>query len=245
MASFTRNAKEVWRHFLFKVSAGRSTRWSKKWRNKRYLEKGTAAERFSAIYADAYWSRGRSDVPSSGNGSSLVATEPLRDRLPGLLAELQAETFVDVGCGDFTWMRTLALPCAYIGVDIVSAVIAANTATFTDERHSFLCRNAITDDLPPGDVVLCRDMLFHLSLADGRSALANILSKPRRYLIATTDGVTDVNGDILTGDYRARNLRRAPFNFPVPIEVIDDSRMEPERSVGVWSADAVRAALGL
>ncbi|MDB5453629.1 MAG: Methyltransferase type 11, partial [Caulobacteraceae bacterium] len=167
------------------------------------------------------------------------------ERLPGLVRELHIKSFVDVGCGDFTWMRSVELGCPYVGADIVPAVIAANQQAFGDESHSFVCRNAISDDLPEGEAVLCRDMLFHLSLADGRSALKNILSKDRRFLIVTTDGVTDVNGDIITGDYRARNLRRAPFNFPEPIEVIDDSVVEPERSIGVWRADDVRRALGL
>lgn len=244
MASTSRNLRELFRHWLFKVSGGRSTRWSKKWRYKGHLLKDDVTERFSDIYANNYWNRGKADVPSSGGGSSVAATTPLRERLPSLLAELGATTFMDVGCGDYTWMRTLDLPCPYIGVDIVGAVIAANQATFGDDRHSFFQRNAIADDLPQADVVLCRDMIFHLSLADGQSALKNILSKPRRYLISTTDTVTDVNGDIITGDFRARNLLRAPFNLPAPMELIDDSLVEPGRKIGVWRAEDVRKALG-
>jgi len=244
MASVTRNAKELWRHFWFKATGGRLTRWSKKWRHKQHLLKDDVAERFSDIYANNYWNRGKAHVPSSGGGSSVAATAPLRDRLPGLLTELEAQTFMDVGCGDYTWMRTLELPCPYIGVDIVASVIAANQAAFGDERHSFFQRNAIADDLPEADVVLCRDMIFHLSLADGQSALKNILSKPRRYLISTTDTVTDINGEIITGDFRARNLLRAPFNLPAPVELIDDSLVEPGRKIGVWRAEDVRKALG-
>jgi len=91
---------------------------------------------------------------------------------------------------------------------------------------------------------MCRDMIFHLSLADGQSALKNILSKPRRYLISTTDTVTDINGEIITGDFRPRNLLRPPFNLPAPVEVIDDSIVEPGRKIGVWRAEDVRKALG-
>ena len=138
---------------------------------------------------------------------------------------------MDVGCGDYTWMRTLDLPCPYIGVDIVAAVIAANQASFGDDRHSFFQRNAIADDLPQADVVLCRDMIFHLSLADGQSALRNILSKPRRYLISTTDTVTDVNGDIITGDFRAprtccgrRSTCRRPDRAESTISVVEPGR---------------------
>ena len=244
MASPLRNARELWRHFWFKATGGRLTRWSKKWRHKQHLLKNDVAERFSDIYANNYWNRGREGVPSSGGGSSVAATAPLRDRLPGLLAELQAQTFMDVGCGDYTWMRTLDLPCPYIGVDIVGLVIAANQANFGDDKHSFFQRNAIADDLPEADVVLCRDMIFHLSLADGQSALKNILSKPRRYLISTTDTVTDINGEIITGDFRPRNLLRPPFNLPAPVEVIEDSIVEPGRKIGVWRAEDVRKALG-
>jgi SAM-dependent methyltransferase len=245
MANAGRNAREAWRHFLFTVTGGRSTRWSKKWRNKAHLQEADVADRFAKIYASNYWSRGREGVPGSGDGSTLDATAPLRERLPGLVREHRVRSFLDVGCGDFTWMRTVDLGCPYVGADIVPAVIATNQQSFGDSTHRFEVRNAISDELPEGEAVLCRDMLFHLSLADGLSALRNILSKDRRLLIFTTDGVTDVNGDIITGDYRARNLRRAPFNFPEPIEVIDDSIVEPERSIGVWRAEDVRRALGL
>ena len=86
MATTSRNLRELWRHWLFKVTRGRSTRWSPKWRNKGHLLKEDLAERFSDIYANNYWNRGKPDVPSSGGGSSLKATTPLRERLPGAAA---------------------------------------------------------------------------------------------------------------------------------------------------------------
>lgn len=243
MASLKRNARELWRHLIFRLTGGASTRWSRKGRNKPHLREDDVRARFSAIYAGQYWSRGREGVPSSGDGSSLDATEPLRQALPGILNEIGAQTFLDVGCGDFTWMQTLDLGRPYIGVDIVPSVIEANKAAFEGPGRTFYCRNAIEEELPDADVVLCRDMLFHLSLADDRRALNNIFSKPRRYFIATTDDITDINGDIITGDFRPRNLRRAPFNFPDPLYLIDDSRREPGRKIGVWSAEQIQPLL--
>jgi hypothetical protein len=34
---------------------------------------------------------------------------------------------------------------------------------------------------------------------------------------------TEENRDIVTGDWRRLNFERWPFNFPIPIEVIDHS----------------------
>ena len=240
--SIVRTLNEIRRHMVFKLTgrAGVSL-IPKKRENLSHLDAPTPQNRFEAIYADGVWQNGRTDVPGSGPGSSLDATENLRARLPSLLDELGAETLLDIGCGDFTWMKETGLKQRYIGADIVASVIDANQA-FANANRSFHRLNAIEDDLPDADTVLCREVLFHLSLADGRRALANILSRPRTWFIATTDGTSKFNADIHTGDYRPLNLRCAPFHFPEPDYAIDDSAVAAGRKIGVWRAAALKAA---
>ena len=52
-------------------------------------------------------------------GSTLTATTELRNALPALLNDLNGKTFIDIGCGDFTWMQHLAIDQDYIGIDVV------------------------------------------------------------------------------------------------------------------------------
>jgi hypothetical protein len=199
---------------------------------------GDTAERFARIYHEGVWRHGQAETPGSGAGSTLDATSALRARLPGLLTQIGARRLVDIGCGDLTWLRETPIPCGYVGMDIVPTIIDENRRIRPDLE--FVPGDVIHEELPDGDVVLCREILFHLSFADARATLRNILSKPRRYILATTDGGTWFNADVPTGDFRPVNLTAAPFRFPKPMAWIDDSAVAPQRVLGLWPVDGLR-----
>jgi SAM-dependent methyltransferase len=209
-----------------------------------HLRPATRAERFGQIYATGVWAHGDASTPGSGAGSSLEATAKLREELPRLIERLGVRSLVDVGCGDFTWMQSIALPCRYVGVDIVPAVIEANTARFGSPKRRFMVCDAVKEPAPEGELALCREILFHLSFEDAEAALRNILAGERRYVAATTDRGTGFNANIASGDFRLLNLERPPFSFPRPIEEIDDSAVAKGRVLGVWDAASLRRALG-
>jgi hypothetical protein len=151
-----------------------------------------------------------------------------------MLALLKTETLLDVGCGDFGWMRELALGCHYIGVDCVQNVVDLNTKTYGSANRLFYALDATKDLLPRADTVLCREVLFHLSFKDISALLGNVHACGASSLIATTDAGTDFNSDILSGDYRILNLNRSPFCFP-PLELwIPDDVLTPGRVPGIW-----------
>lgn len=231
-----RTAKEVARHMLHRLGVKRGFA---------HLRHSGRAERFSRIYADGVWRQGTIDAPASGGGSSLPATTTVRHSLPSLLDELGARVVLDVGCGDFTWMRSTPIAQEYIGVDIVQSVIDANNRDFRSDRRNFFTLDAVSDALPDADVVLCREVVFHLSFDDARKLFRNILSRPREFVICTNDLGTWFNRDIESGDFRSLNLHRRPFNFPAPARLIPDDRVSPGRQLAVWPAAALRSALGL
>ena len=231
-----RSAKELARHLFIKLRADRlfDRLRSHSAVKGRVLEAATRRERFSAIYDKGLWQHNLKDVPGSGEGSSLAATAVLRSELPDMLNKLKLETLVDLGCGDFTWMRMLYLSQKYIGVDVVPSVIETNVNSFSNSRRNFVCLDVAEDELPDGDAILCREILFHLSFSDIGAVLRNCSRKPRRYLFATTDSSTLINADIRSGDFRRLNLRRAPLSFPVPDYEIADDAVEKGRRIGVW-----------
>ena len=64
-------------------------------------------------------------------------------------------------------MKEVDLPCNYIGLDIVKEVIEENRQQYADEGIKFDHHNAVEDKLPEtSDIVLCREVLFHLSFED-------------------------------------------------------------------------------
>ena len=229
-----RTAKELTRHLLHSLG----------WRRKLpHLQAESREERFARIYEAGVWRLDDPNSPASGWGSSLAATELVRRALPALLERLSAETLLDVGCGDFTWMKDVALSCAYVGIDIVPSIIAANRDAYGSPRRTFMLCDAVKETLPEADVVLCREVLFHLSFADAIAALKNIFAGDRRYLITTTDHDTAFNSDIETGDFRLVNLEKRPFRLPPPLFEIGDSAVAKGRRLGVWNMAEVRASL--
>lgn len=193
------------------------------------------AGRFSKIYESGVWLNDRHSGSLSGLGSEIENTNNIRKGLPKLLEKLEAKNILDIGCGDLTWMRHTKLPCSYIGADIVSSVIEKNRSEFSTQDKSFIVLDAVTDVIPDCDAILCREILFHLSFKDAQSLINNLRKTDARYLLATSDSGTNLNADIITGDFRLLNLRKPPFNFPVPIEEIIDDELQEGRRIGVWS----------
>lgn len=209
-----------------------------------HLSYKSLEDRFAHIYSTRMWALGNPDNPGSGSGSSLNATAKLRAELPGLLKGIGTRTLLDLGCGDFTWMRTVDLRAVdYVGADIVQSLIDENTKTYGGAGVRFVCANAVSDELPDADTVLIREVLFHLSFDDVFAVLRNVLSKSRRFLLITTDRHNAFNADITSGDWRLLNFEAAPFRFPEPDLWVDEDSAVRDRRLGVWRSDAIRRAL--
>jgi hypothetical protein len=176
----------------------------------------------------------------SGPGSGLVQTAEIRRRLPGILQHLGVSVLLDAPCGDFHWMRTLALGIgAYIGVDIVDEIVALNRERYGGPGRWFLQLDLASDLLPRADLILCRDCLGHFAYRDVFRALDNFRSSGSRYLMATSFPALRANTEAETGDWRPLNLEQPPFNLPPPLVVVNERCTEAQgryadKSLGVW-----------
>jgi SAM-dependent methyltransferase len=201
----------------------------------KYLSLQDRRDVFDYVYENGVWLGGREEGALSGPGSEFSTTKRVRDGLPKLLSNIDGRSLLDVGCGDFNWMQHVDLVGVdYLGVDIVQAVIADNNKRFGSENRRFRHLDAISEDLPIADAVLCREILFHLSFADGRQLLRNVKRSGASHLIATSDTANRFNSNIKTGDFRALNLQRGPYRFPAPLTWIADDDVMPGRILGVW-----------
>jgi hypothetical protein len=90
-------------------------------------------ETFASIFRTQRW--GATETVS-GPGSTLRATEYVRSILPKLFAWLEVEVLLDIPCGDFHWMRHVALPPVYIGGDIVPELVDTNQQEFGNAEGS-------------------------------------------------------------------------------------------------------------
>lgn len=195
-------------------------------------------ERFTSIYNDGIWFSNKESA--SGTGSTLEVTKKVREWLPEIIKELEIKTLVDMGCGDFNWMKEVKLECNYIGTDIVKSVIDNNILNYKKHNIDFIHHNAIEQKTPNADAVICRDVLFHLSFNDCFSVLKNIQQSSAKYLITTSFKGIDLNKDIYSGHFRKISLENEPYNFPPPIHVIFESEEFNDRYLGVWDLSKMR-----
>lgn len=199
---------------------------------------------FSKIYTDNIWGNAES---LSGWGSTLSYTGVMRRQLEQLLSRMEVKTFLDAPCGDLNWMRHVKLPddTAYVGGDIVADLIGALTARYADDAsRRFIALDIVKDDIPPADLWLCRDVLFHLTNKDALAVLGNFARSDVPFILTTTYDFVKANIDVRPGGFRFLNLMQPPFNLPRPHNRIADFLAPaPPRYLALWSRRQVTEAL--
>lgn len=179
-------------------------------------------EVFTAIYKNNAWGDPES---RSGSGSSLHQTNAVRAALPILLQHLNIKTLLDAPCGDCNWISQTDLSHleAYIGTDIVEDNINNNCHRNIAPSTTFVVKNVISDPIAQVDLILCRDLLPHISFEQIKQTIKNFKKSGSKYLLTTTYEKNEKNYDIHTGYWMPLNLEKSPFNFPKPLMVIDEN----------------------
>lgn len=193
-------------------------------------------EKFANKYKNNSWLGSES---KSGPGSSLSINKLLLELIEKFVQENNIKSIVDCGCGDFNWMRKFDfnLINSYIGIDIVSPLIEENNSKYSNNKVKFIKSNMITDNILFSDLIICKDVLFHLSFCHAAKALENIKKSNSKFFISTTFYDFE-NIDIVTGNWRPINLESKPFFLGKPIMLWKNIENKKEgwisKSVGVW-----------
>jgi SAM-dependent methyltransferase len=193
---------------------------------------------FEKIYNENLWANAES---VSGAGSTMEATEAVRNYLPDIVRDYGVKTMLDIPCGDFNWFRDVLpklkqLGMYYIGADIVPDLIEKNKQRYP-EAH-FEIADITTSRLQQVDMVLVRDLFGHLSNEQVQMALANLRSSKSRYLLATTFPQEAVDGDLETGQWRPINLARL-WGLPAPLQYWPETKVDfgdhvSMKCLGLW-----------
>jgi SAM-dependent methyltransferase len=178
---------------------------------------------FDEIYATSYWGNG------SGGGSSIEATLPYKKFIERFLRDHAIKSIVDLGCGDWQFSRFLDFgDASYKGFDVAETVVRENQKSFSSDTISFE-RLTSYEDLPTADLLICKDVLQHLSNDEVKKALSIL---PRYKFALITNDISPmsglgqflwktrhpssaplVNGDIKIGDYRPLDPTQEPFGI--------------------------------
>jgi SAM-dependent methyltransferase len=175
----------------------------------------------------------------SGAAATLEETAELRDALPWLVEERRVTSVLDIPCGDYYWMQYVELNVDYTGADVVPEIVEENQKRYGAHQRRFVVLDATRDPLPKVDMILCRDLLIHLSNSDCRAALDNFIASGSRFLLTSHFASRTGNPDIVSGDFRPINLCAPPFNVPQPLEVINEKSALgdgtfKDRSMALW-----------
>jgi hypothetical protein len=143
---------------------------------------------------------------------------------------------LDAPCGDWNWMKDVALPVdMYFGVDIVHEIAASNAREHGSEKRIFTQGDLTRDPLPKADLVLCRDCLVHLSFSDIGAVLRNFRKTGAKYLMVNTyESVRRNRNQFTMTMWRKLNMQLAPFSFPPPIESFPDGGRVDPNTMGLW-----------
>jgi 2-polyprenyl-3-methyl-5-hydroxy-6-metoxy-1,4-benzoquinol methylase len=144
-------------------------------------QKPVAAEHYDAEYFTGEWR-------DAGNNYSLETRREIEGRNPALIKEVFAPRRVlDLGCGPGALMHLLwELGVVADGIDFAES----STHIATPEVRDRITIGSVTDQTlkPAGayDLVICREVLEHLTVLQVKEAVANMVRMTSRYIYVTT-----------------------------------------------------------
>jgi 2-polyprenyl-3-methyl-5-hydroxy-6-metoxy-1,4-benzoquinol methylase len=171
---------------------------------------------FTKIYDDGAWGKDPDGQGTSGFGSKKETTSLYRAFLQKFLKTYKIRSVVDVGCGDWEFSKLINWKnIQYTGYDVVQSVIEKNQQVHGTSRIQFIHGDAVVDDLPSADLLICKDVLQHLPDEDVFKVLAKL--NRFKYCLITNDvdnhSLTSSNTPISRGGYRTLDLSQPPFNL--------------------------------
>lgn len=176
-------------------------------------------ETFTKAYENRVWGTDPKGYGTSGSGATLETTIEFREYLQNFLKEHQIRSVIDFGCGDWVWAYAIDWECVeYYGYDVVKSLIDRNTLMFSSSTVNFIHADALSVELPEADLLICKDVLQHLSNQDIHLFISKL--NKFKYCIIQNDIYSDVpavnsqlNTDIARGEGRPLDLSKPPFSI--------------------------------
>lgn len=193
----------------------------------------TAKRVFSKYFKQNFWAN--SDG-SSGPNSAYDSTHLLRANLEKMFIKYNIQSIFDSGCGDanlfkYIFKNPKLTKINYTGLDCVEDMIEQNKKFFKDSSNfndnskmSFICDDVTQYDIPKVDLIISRDVAHYLPNDLIKLFLTKVLESGSKYLLITHNLASALSANCATeiGIFRPVNLLYSPFNFPEPVEVIQE-----------------------
>ncbi len=173
---------------------------------------------------------------ASGPGSSLEATAEAQTFLEAILAQYAVTSILDLGCGDWNWMSHVALVTPqgqainYLGFEANAELVSQLNETYGNANRRFELKDIVTENYPRVDLIIVRDVLFHLPT----ELVLRVIEKAQsssHLLLTTTYPDETQQPDIkeylpIPGwGFRRVNMDLEPFNLaPYRLEYVQETK---------------------
>jgi hypothetical protein len=163
---------------------------------------------FELIYKLGLW-KGEEAVSASGHGSEQDANVAFVQFLNGLIANYSLTSVVDVGSGDWSYMKQVSIP-HYTGYDVSQLIVDQTTLQYAAQNVSFHLATA-KQVYAAADLLICKDVLQHLPYQE----VHRILEQRTNYRVAVfvNDVAPTENKDVRAGSYRSLDVQKKPFGI--------------------------------
>ena len=175
--------------------------------------------RFTAVYQKNMWmdDESRSGPGSRRDSGSVLHTLETLDRI---VFEHGIQSINDIPCGDFNWIDQFLRKhpeISYHGFDIVRDAIEANR--LKAPHYKFDVLNIVCEVAPYADLILCKDLLNHLTHTHVFNALENFKRSGARLLLASNNFSYENEELATNGAAASRHLDilAEPFSVQEPI----------------------------
>jgi len=189
---------------------------------------------------------------ASGPGSALSATTECLELLDEVITRYQVKSILDLGCGDWHWMRLANWRkgkniVSYEGWDAHAGMVDHLNQLYGDKRTKFRLADITTEPLPQVDLVICRDVLFHLPLELSTQVVGQLKGRDTLLISTSFQHVRENTGikpymAIDNWGFYHINLDIAPFGLqPFRLRAVPEaisSVLEHERSICLYQMKA-------
>ena len=182
-------------------------------------------EIFSDIYKKGKWGQNQLNESGSGSGSLAKNAHEYLLFIQNFIREHHIQSVIDIGCGDFELNKNLDWNgIQYTGYDLVEVLIERNTQRYAGNNICFVLGDGFCADLPPSDLLICKDVLQHLP----NEYVFRLKSKMQNFkYVVLVDDFKDATGsknnfnqDIKPGNHRYLDISQKPFEM-IPSYWID------------------------
>ena len=187
---------------------------------------------FTSIYRDRKWSNGEEGVPLSGPGSNPIAAAPYVTFVKQVIERFGITSVVDCGHGDWMMWRDYKFDDVdYTGFDVAEELSARLQKIHGNENRRFIQADASVADLPPGDLLISKDVLQHLP----NQSVLRILQQCGQFkflLLCNDEGDTRSMAKRILAVLQIRTRLRAVARGKWPLYYTKFPRLVPDISAG-------------